>query len=292
MSKEQIVQIFRIAVAAAAGKIDDATDAFRGILADSDVSAIDVHSVKDVFLEPVPQWRGSVAATMAAVKAQTQAREQAQAQAQEQAQAHAEDEEDYSDMPPLISIHEARGYPPAQRSTVLYDAGARMVELNRASLFPTTTEGSGSDQNIDLVITETSVDNDRHTATSAAGTPITAAAAAVTLPVEPAEAVAFELGDDENNVEGEADEEVDVDEEADAEDEEADAEDEEDEEEEAEDDEVETEDEAVELNLEPVRIKKVIYWKDTDSGDLYAYLPEDEVGDKVGAYVNGKPVFD
>ena len=56
--------------------------------------------------------------------------------------------------------------------------------------------------------------------------------------------------------------------------------------------EAEAEAEEVELNLEPVRIKKVIYWKDTDSGDLYAYLPDDEVGDKVGSYVDGKPVFD
>lgn len=57
----------------------------------------------------------------------------------------------------------------------------------------------------------------------------------------------------------------------------------------------EEEEEAVEeevaLNLEPVRIRKIIYWKDTDSGDLYQYLPDDEVGDKVGAYVNGVPVL-
>jgi hypothetical protein len=51
--------------------------------------------------------------------------------------------------------------------------------------------------------------------------------------------------------------------------------------------------EEVELNLEPVRIKKVMYWKDVNSGDIYTYIPEDEgVGDKVGTYVDGKPVFD
>jgi hypothetical protein len=48
----------------------------------------------------------------------------------------------------------------------------------------------------------------------------------------------------------------------------------------------------VELDLEPVRIRKVIYWKDKESGDLYQYLPDDEVGDKVGSYVNGVPVFE
>jgi hypothetical protein len=51
--------------------------------------------------------------------------------------------------------------------------------------------------------------------------------------------------------------------------------------------------EEVELDLEPVRIKKVMYWKDVNSGDIYTYIPEDEgVGDKVGTYVDGKPVFD
>lgn len=54
----------------------------------------------------------------------------------------------------------------------------------------------------------------------------------------------------------------------------------------------EEEEEEVELNLEPVRIKKILYWKDIDTGDLYTYLPDDEVGDKIGSYVDGKPVFD
>lgn len=54
----------------------------------------------------------------------------------------------------------------------------------------------------------------------------------------------------------------------------------------------EAEEEVEELELEPVRIKKVIYWKDSKSGDIYVSLPEDEVGDKVGRYVDGKPVFD
>jgi hypothetical protein len=57
--------------------------------------------------------------------------------------------------------------------------------------------------------------------------------------------------------------------------------------------EAEEAEEEVELDLEPVRIKKVMYWKDVNSGDIYTYIPEDEgVGDKVGTYVDGKPVFD
>jgi len=63
-------------------------------------------------------------------------------------------------------------------------------------------------------------------------------------------------------------------------------------EEEAEEEEPADEEEEVELDLEPVRIRKVIYWKDKESGDLYQYLPDDEVGDKVGSYVNGVPVFE
>ena len=53
----------------------------------------------------------------------------------------------------------------------------------------------------------------------------------------------------------------------------------------------EEEEEEVELNLEPVRIKKTLYWKDLDNGDLYTYLPDDEVGDLIGAYKDGKIIF-
>jgi hypothetical protein len=49
--------------------------------------------------------------------------------------------------------------------------------------------------------------------------------------------------------------------------------------------EVQPEEEEIELNLEPVRIKKILYWKDSDNGDLYTYLPNDEVGDKIGALI-------
>lgn len=87
-----------------------------------------------------------------------------------------------------------------------------------------------------------------------------------------------------HEVEGDADvEETEVEE---------DAEDEEEEEEEAEEEEAEDEEEETELQLVPVRIKKVTYWKDEISGDIYQYLPDDECGDKVGTYVYGKAVFD
>ena len=58
-----------------------------------------------------------------------------------------------------------------------------------------------------------------------------------------------------------------------------------------EDEVAEEEEEVLELDLEPVRIKKTIYWKDVNSGDIYEMLPEDEVGDIVGKYVDGKPIF-
>jgi len=66
----------------------------------------------------------------------------------------------------------------------------------------------------------------------------------------------------------------------------------EEEEQEAEEEEQEQSEEEVELDLEPVRIKKIIYWRDVNSGDIYQCLPEDEVGDRVGRYVDGKPVFE
>ena len=87
--------------------------------------------------------------------------------------------------------------------------------------------------------------------------------------------------------EAEAEAEAEAEEEADAEEEVA-----EEEEEVAEEEEEVAEEEVVELDLEPVRIKKIIYWKDVNSGDIYESLPDDEVGDKVGQYVDGKPVFE
>ena len=107
-----------------------------------------------------------------------------------------------------------------------------------------------------------------------------------------------EVVEDDDEVveeEQEDDEVVEDDHEVVEEEQEDDVEDDEVVEEEQEDDvevvEVEQEEEEVELNLEPVRIKKVLYWKDLDNGDLYSYLPNDEVGDLVGSYMDGKLIL-
>lgn len=91
--------------------------------------------------------------------------------------------------------------------------------------------------------------------------------------------------------EAEAEEEADAEAETEAEEEEEEAEAEE-EEKEAEAEEEEEEVEEEELPLESVRIKKVFYWKNTDNGDIYKCLPDGELGEKVGKYVDDKPVFD
>uniref|UniRef100_A0A6C0DS01 Uncharacterized protein n=1 Tax=viral metagenome TaxID=1070528 RepID=A0A6C0DS01_9ZZZZ len=247
MSKEHIVQIFRIAVAAAAGKVDEAVNAFRGVLNTSDISVIDEHSVRDVDTARAP-WNNEAWWNAAGL--------------------------DHDDMPPLIPL------------------SSPVEPIYVHTKLPTAVEPQT--QHIDLVITETEQP----------------------APV-PAATDKFELGDDENDVEvevsddeagdGDDDDEADASGE-DADDDEADAsgEDADDDEGDADDDEPEAEAEAeaeaegeaeaeaeadeVE-ELDPVRIKKVLYWKGRDSGDLYAYLPDDEIGDKVGAYVDGKAVF-
>jgi flagellar biosynthesis GTPase FlhF len=241
-NRELLVQVFRVAVASAAGKIDEAVEAFRRFVytekgVDDNISVIS--GTPDDYTElpslvPVTQppefWHQFMKSSMAAAPP-----------------APAEDD---NEMPPLISL--------ATLSAV--SAGAQQT------------------QHIDLVISET----EQEPAQIPQRTPSVSSSVGEN-----------EVGDEEEEADDEAEEEE-VDEEEEAEEEEA--EEEEAEEAEATDAEEEAEEEAeaeeVELNLEPVRIKKVIYWKDTDSGDLYAYLPDDEVGDKVGSYVDGKPVFD
>jgi hypothetical protein len=95
-------------------------------------------------------------------------------------------------------------------------------------------------------------------------------------------------GVEEEEVEEEEEEEVEAEEEAEAEEEEDEAEAEEEEEEE--EVEVETE-EADGMEVEQVTIRGRTYWIDTNSQKLYANAAGDEVGDEVGAMVNGKPVF-
>ena len=55
--------------------------------------------------------------------------------------------------------------------------------------------------------------------------------------------------------------------------------------------EVEEEEEADGMEVEQVNIRGRTYWIDTNSKKLYANAAGDEVGDEVGAMVNGKPVF-
>jgi len=45
------------------------------------------------------------------------------------------------------------------------------------------------------------------------------------------------------------------------------------------------------MEVEQVTIRGRTYWIDTNSNKLYANAAGDEVGDEVGAMVNGKPVF-
>ena len=104
--------------------------------------------------------------------------------------------------------------------------------------------------------------------------------------VEADELEADELEADEIGVEA-----IELNDAGEAEEEEGSAEAGEAEEEEEEEEEEAAEEEEVALNLEPVRIRKIIYWKDVDSGDLYQYLPDDEVGERVGGYINGFPVI-
>ena len=110
-----------------------------------------------------------------------------------------------------------------------------------------------------------------------------ASAAAVETQEEEAAAAADEEQEEEAAAADEEQEEA-----AEEEEEEEEAADEEQEEEAGEEQE---EDAGEELQLVPVRIKKVTYWKDELTGDIYQYLPDDECGDKVGTYVDGKPVF-
>ena len=45
------------------------------------------------------------------------------------------------------------------------------------------------------------------------------------------------------------------------------------------------------LEVEQVTIRGRTYWLDSNTKKLYANLEGDEVGDEVGAMVNGKPLF-
>jgi hypothetical protein len=73
--------------------------------------------------------------------------------------------------------------------------------------------------------------------------------------------------------------------------EEAEAEETVEEEEEVEEAEAEEEVEEEGLEVEQITIRGRTYWLETNTKKLYAIVGEDDVGDEVGALVNGKPVF-
>jgi cobalamin biosynthesis protein CobT len=98
----------------------------------------------------------------------------------------------------------------------------------------------------------------------------------------------------------EADEEEEVEEDEEEEVEEEEVEEEEEEEEEVEEEVVEPEEEEEEeeaeaeeegLEVEQITIRGRTYWLDVNTKKLYANLEGDDVGDEVGAMVNGKAVF-
>jgi len=92
----------------------------------------------------------------------------------------------------------------------------------------------------------------------------------------------------EADAEGEEEDAEGEEEEEDAEEEDAEEEDAEGEEEEdAEEEDAEEEEEG--LEVETIKINKIYYWKDVNSNDVYTCVPpDDDVGDKVGTYKNGK----
>ena len=162
--------------------------------------------------------------------------------------------DEYADMPPLVAAVKRGGeYSMPDLESVNEHVASANWKLSTAHASST----SPAEDDVRLIITETEQPKEE---------------LSVIDPDEGVEAIA--LNDD-----GEPEEE------------EEDAAEEEVAEEEVAEEEV-AEEEAVELDLEPVRIRKVIYWKDAATGDLYQYLPDDEVGDKVGSYVNGVPQFE
>ena len=118
----------------------------------------------------------------------------------------------------------------------------------------------------------------------------------ITGSVNHVEAAADKEAEEEEAEDGE-EEDAEGAEEEDAEDEEEDAEGAEDEDAEGEEEDAEDEEEDAEgeeeeeegLEVETIKINKIYYWKDVNSDDVYTCVPpDDDVGDKVGTYKNGK----
>jgi hypothetical protein len=142
---------------------------------------------------------------------------------------------------------------------------------------PTAAAPAVDEGNVDLVISEESCVS---AATAPAPAKTVQAVQTIVMnvctPAEEEEAATDEEEKEEEAVEEEEQEEEEQEQEA------ADEEEEQEQEEAADEQ---------ELDLVPVRIKKVTYWKDELTGDIYQYIADDECGDKVGTYVDGKPVF-
>jgi hypothetical protein len=183
--------------------------------------------------------------------------------------------DEYADMPPLVAEVKRGGeYSMPDLESVNEHVASANWKLSTAHASST----SPAEDDVRLIITETEQPKEE---------------LSVIDPDEGVEAIALnDDGEPEEEEEDAAEEEEEEEEEVAEEDvaEEEVAEEEVAEEEVAEEE--VAEEEAVELDLEPVRIRKVIYWKDAATGDLYQYLPDDEVGDKVGSYVNGVPQFE
>ena len=157
---------------------------------------------------------------------------------------------------------------------------SRLPTADAAPTAPAVDEG-----NVDLVISEESCVSAATTVPAPAPAKTVQAVQTIVMNVcTPAE-------EEEAAEEEEEQEAADEEEEQEAADEEEAAADEEEQEAADEEQEKAAEEEEQELDLVPVRIKKVTYWKDELTGDIYQYIADDECGDKVGTYVDGKPVF-
>ena len=186
-----------------------------------------------------------------------------------------DDGDSYDDMPPLVPFTETYTIPvtaPAPATATAQTAPIELVISEVANDGPGDTLFENITKGTKLKVEEEEAVEDEDDLAEEAAEDEEAGDDVAEDEVEEEEAAEDDVADDEVAEDDVAEDDV--------------------EEEEAAEDEVEEEEEVVELDLEPVRIKKIIYWKDVNSGDIYESLPDDEVGDKVGQYVDGKPVFE
>jgi len=177
----------------------------------------------------------------------------------------------------------------------IFDDLPALIPISRLPTAASASASTVDDGNVDLVISEESCVS-AATAVPALTKTVQAVQTIVMNVCTPAEEeAAAEEEEEQEAAEEEEEQEAAAEEEqeaaaADEEEQEAAADEEEQEADEEEEQEA-AEEEEQELDLVPVRIKKVTYWKDELTGDIYQYIADDECGDKVGTYVDGKPVF-